>query len=175
MACAVLHEPPILFLDEPTSGVDPLSRRRFWDVIYDMAEQGVTVFVTTHYMEEAEYCHRVALIYRGELVAMGTPLELKTRMMHDHILDIQCASPQDVMESLARLPGVREVALFGAGLHAVVEDPHEARPAVTRLLEEQGVEVRSVESIQPGLEDVFVSLIEAADREEALPEQGKGP
>ncbi len=175
MACAVLHEPPILFLDEPTSGVDPLSRRRFWDVIYDMAEQGVTVFVTTHYMEEAEYCHRVALIYRGDLVAMGTPLELKTRMMHDHILDIQCASPQDVMESLARLPGVREVALFGAGLHAVVEDPHEARPAVIRFLEEQGVEVRSVESIQPGLEDVFVSLIEAADREEAVPEKGKAP
>ena len=172
MACAVLHEPPIVFLDEPTSGVDPLSRRRFWDLIYHMAEQGVTVFVTTHYMEEAEYCNRIALIYRGALVAIGTPQELKTRMMHEHILGIQCTSPQDVMDPLARLHGVREVALFGAGLHAVVEDPIKAREAVLKTLEEEGVEIRSVESIPPSLEDVFVSLIESADREDEKEEKG---
>ncbi|NOX32471.1 MAG: ABC transporter ATP-binding protein [Deltaproteobacteria bacterium] len=86
LSCAILHEPPIIFLDEPTSGVDPLSRRRFWDLIYDMADQGVTVFVTTHYMEEAEYCDRIALIYKGRMIAMGTPMELKTRQMHENIL-----------------------------------------------------------------------------------------
>jgi ABC-2 type transport system ATP-binding protein len=96
LACAILHEPPILFLDEPTSGVDPLSRRRFWDLIYDMADQGITVFVTTHYMEEAEYCDRIALIYKGRMIAMGTPMELKTRYMHEQILP----SMEDVFISL---------------------------------------------------------------------------
>jgi ABC-2 type transport system ATP-binding protein len=175
MACAVLHEPPIVFLDEPTSGVDPMSRRRFWDLIYEMADQGVTVFVTTHYMEEAEYCNRIALIYRGNMVAMGTPQELKTGMMHEHILDIQCASPQDLLDPLSQLPGFREVALFGSGLHAVVEDPEEAKRAVRKALKERGVEVRSLESIPPGLEDVFVSLIESADREDEERDQGARP
>ena len=100
MACAVLHNPPIVFLDEPTSGVDPLSRRRFWDLIYDMADRGVTVFVTTHYMEEAEYTNRIALIYRGRLVAMGTPQDLKSRMPRAEILDLQCPNPQEVMDEL---------------------------------------------------------------------------
>lgn len=164
MACAVLHEPPIIFLDEPTSGVDPLSRRRFWDLIYDMADRGVTIFVTTHYMEEAEYCNRIALIYRGDLIAVGTPLELKTRMMHEHILNVRCASPQDVMDALARLPEVREIALFGAGLHAVVEDPEAARKAIEKALVERSVDIRGIEKIMPALEDVFVSLIEEVDR-----------
>jgi ABC-2 type transport system ATP-binding protein len=164
MACAVLHEPPILFLDEPTSGVDPLSRRRFWDLIYEMADRGVTVFVTTHYMEEAEYCNRIALIYRGDLIAVGTPLELKTRMMHEQILDIRCPAPQDVMDDLARLPEVREMALFGAGLHAVVEDPSTAQKAIRKALEDLDVEVLGIEQITPTLEDVFVSLIEEVDR-----------
>ena len=93
LACAILHEPPIIFLDEPTSGVDPLSRRRFWDLIYRMAEQGITVFVTTHYMEEAEYCDRIALIYGGRMIATGSPLELKTRSMHDEIIDLRCPDP----------------------------------------------------------------------------------
>ncbi|MGC9325910.1 MAG: ATP-binding cassette domain-containing protein, partial [Desulfomonilia bacterium] len=122
MACAILHEPPILFLDEPTSGVDPVSRRRFWDLIYEMAGGGVTVFVTTHYMEEAEYCDRLALIYRGRIIALGNPEELKTRIMQDTILEIQCPRPQDVLEEIARLPAVREAALFGAGMHVVVDD-----------------------------------------------------
>ncbi|MBN2123030.1 MAG: ABC transporter ATP-binding protein [Deltaproteobacteria bacterium] len=164
MACAVLHEPSIIFLDEPTSGVDPLSRRRFWDLIYDMAERGVTVFVTTHYMEEAEYCNRIALIYRGNLVALGAPLDLKTRMMHEHILDVRCPSPQDIMDDLARLPEVREIALFGAGLHAVVEDPAAAEGAIRRVFAEKGFEFFGMEKIVPTLEDVFVSLIEEVDR-----------
>jgi ABC-2 type transport system ATP-binding protein len=164
MACAVLHEPPILFLDEPTSGVDPLSRRRFWDLIYDMAERGVTIFVTTHYMEEAEYCNRIALIYRGDLIAVGTPLELKTRMMREQILNVRCPAPQDVMDDLARLPEVREIALFGAGLHAVVEDPSAAEKAIRKVLGDLDVRALSIEAITPNLEDVFVSLIEEVDR-----------
>jgi len=166
MACAVLHEPPIIFLDEPTSGVDPLSRRRFWDLIYDMAERGVTVFVTTHYMDEAEYCNRIALIYRGSLVAVGTPVELKTGMLREEILDVRCTAPQDVMDDLARLPEVREIALFGAGLHAVVEDARSAEQAIRRTLEQKGKEIQGIEKILPTLEDVFVSLVEAVERGE---------
>lgn len=164
MACAILHEPPIIFLDEPTSGVDPVSRRRFWDLIYSMADKGVTVFVTTHYMEEAEYCDRLALIYRGNIVALGTPAELKTRIMKDTILDILCASPQNVMEYIAVLPEVREVALFGAGLHAVVEEATGAIQAIRRELEVREVEIERIEQVLPSMEDVFVSLIEEVDR-----------
>ena len=97
LGCAILHEPPIIFLDEPTSGVDPISRRNFWDLIYHLAGQGVTVFVTTHYMDEAEYCDRLGLIYRGELIALGTPEELKTREMTEEIIEVFCDRPQDAM------------------------------------------------------------------------------
>jgi ABC-2 type transport system ATP-binding protein len=161
LACALLHEPRILFLDEPTSGTDPLGRRRFWDLIHMLAGQGVTVFVTTHYMEEAEYCDRLALIYRGELIAAGTPAELKSTRMTDAILDIQCSSPQDVMEEIAALPSIREVALFGRGLHAVVARGDEAA-AIAAL---SGRFDARVTPISPTMEDVFVSLIEARDRQ----------
>ncbi|HHO77212.1 MAG TPA: ABC transporter ATP-binding protein [Deltaproteobacteria bacterium] len=163
MACSILHEPPIIFLDEPTSGVDPVSRRRFWDLIYSMAEMGVTIFVTTHYMEEAEYCDRLALIYRGNIVAMGTPTELKTRTMKDAILDIACPNPQDALEYIAALPQVKETALFGAGLHAVVEDVPEAIKAIRSELQGRSVEIKKIEQVLPGMEDVFVSLIEEVD------------
>ncbi len=102
LGCAILHEPPIIFLDEPTSGVDPISRRRFWDLIYELAGKGVTVFVTTHYMDEAEYCDRIGLIYRGELIALGTPEVLKTQWMKEDVLECLCERPQEAMESLER-------------------------------------------------------------------------
>ena len=129
LGCAVLHEPPILFLDEPTSGVDPNSRRQFWDLIYELSGQGVTVFVTTHYMEESEYCDRLGVIYRGELIALGTPRELKTEHMQEAVLEIECERPSDAMELLERLPEVKEAALFGKGLHAVARDA-DAAPAI---------------------------------------------
>ncbi|MCI0445770.1 ABC transporter ATP-binding protein, partial [bacterium] len=110
LGCAILHEPPILFLDEPTSGVDPISRRNFWDLIHDMSTQGVTIFVTTHYMEEAEYCDRLALIYRGELTAAGTPQELKLKLMKEEVLELKTDNPQDLIEPLGKVPGVKEVA-----------------------------------------------------------------
>lgn len=164
LGCAILHEPPILFLDEPTSGVDPVSRRQFWDLIYELAGKGVTVFVTTHYMDEAEYCHRIALIYRGELIAEGSPQALKTRHMTDKVLEIACDRPQDAMTELEKLPELREVALFGNGLHAVTPDADRAQAAVRQRLQEKGFRIVRVEAIVPSLEDVFVSLIEARDR-----------
>ncbi len=166
MACAVLHEPPVLFLDEPTSGVDPLNRRRFWDLIYDMAGNGVTIFVTTHYMEEAEYCDRLALIYRGRMVALGTPRELKTTVMRERILDVACDAPQDMLDTLTALPDVREAALFGAGIHLVTADPETAAREVRRAFAARGSAPAHVREITPSMEDVFVSLIEQVDREE---------
>lgn len=164
LACALLHQPPIIFLDEPTSGVDPMSRRRFWDLIYAMADMGVTVFVTTHYMEEAEYCDRVALIYGGNMIAMGTPLELKTRRMTDTILDLRCSRPQDVVQTISDLPQVRDAALFGAGLHIVVDDAAQGQSAVRKKLEAMGVKINNLEQVTPSMEDVFISLIEEVDR-----------
>ncbi len=161
MACAVLHEPPIVFLDEPTSGADPLSRRRFWDLIYDMADRGVTVFVTTHYMEEAEYCDRLVMIYSGKVIAMGTPRELKTAVMKDTVLHITCPHPQDRLGLVEQLPAVREAALFGAGIHAVVDDEHAAVSAIRNAFEKERRRLDGVEKIVPGMEDVFVSLVEA--------------
>jgi ABC-2 type transport system ATP-binding protein len=165
LGCAVLHEPPILFLDEPTSGVDPLSRRRFWDLIYDMSGRGVTVFVTTHYMDEAEYCGRIGLIYRGKLIASGTPRQLKTEKMTDRILEVQVDKPADAMDELEHLEDIKEVALFGKALHVVVADAQAMIEPIRRKLAEGGYRVRSVEPIVPSLEDVFVALIEAHDRE----------
>jgi ABC-2 type transport system ATP-binding protein len=166
LGCAVLHEPRILFLDEPTSGVDPNSRRRFWDLIYALAEQGVTVFVTTHYMEEAEYCDRLAVIYRGEIVASGPPAELKAQHMSGAVLEIECERPADAMTVLEKLPAIREVALYGAALHAVAIDETAARAAAGEALGAAGFAVRRMERVPATLEDVFVSLIEARDREE---------
>ncbi len=174
LGCAILHEPPIIFLDEPTSGVDPMSRRQFWDLIYELSGKGVTTFVTTHYMDEAEYCDRIGLIYRGELTAMGTPDELKTRLMQDHVLDIHCERPQDAMAEVEAVAGIKEVALFGKGLHAVAADGEAAATAVRHRLVERGYRVERVERIVPSLEDVFVSLIEARDRAQQPQQEVKG-
>ena len=164
LGCAILHEPPIIFLDEPTSGVDPISRRRFWDLIYELAGKGVTVFVTTHYMDEAEYCDRVALIYRGELAAIGTPGELKTQIMQEDVLEVLSDRPQDAMGEIEKLDGIKEVALFGKGLHVVTEDAKTTAGRIRNHLVAQGYRVVRIEKIVPSLEDVFVSLIEARDR-----------
>ncbi|MFA5111149.1 MAG: ABC transporter ATP-binding protein [Desulfobaccales bacterium] len=166
LGCAILHEPPIIFLDEPTSGVDPISRRQFWDLIYQLSGKGVTVFVTTHYMDEAEYCDRLGLIYRGELIALGTPEALKTQLMHEEVLEVWCDRPQDAMGEIEKLPAVKEVALFGKGLHVVAEDGEAAGAAITDLLAEKGYALLRLEKIVPSMEDVFVSLIEARDRAE---------
>lgn len=164
LGCAILHEPPIIFLDEPTSGVDPISRRRFWDLIYEMSGAGVTVFVTTHYMDEAEYCDRLGLIYRGDLIAVGTPETLKSELMSEDVLEVRCDRPHDAMGEIEKLPTVREVALFGKGLHVVAKSGDEAAGAIENSLAENGYKEIHIEQITPSLEDVFVSLIEQRDR-----------
>ena len=166
LGCAILHEPPIIFLDEPTSGVDPISRRQFWDLIYELSGRGVTVFVTTHYMDEAEYCDRIALTYRGEIIAGGTPEVLKTQLMPEDVLEVLCERPQDAMSDLQDVAGIKEVALFGRGLHVVAEDGEAAAAIVRERLGERGFRLERIEQIVPSLEDVFVSLIEARDRAE---------
>jgi ABC-2 type transport system ATP-binding protein len=168
LGCAVLHKPPILFLDEPTSGVDPISRRQFWDLIHQMAEEGVTVFVTTHYMEEAEYCNRLALIFRGKMVALGTPSELKRDSMKGELLLVVCEPLGKAVEVLQSAPGVLDAAVFGNALHLVVIDAAAAIPQVKMYLKEQGVTVASMEKIRPTLEDVFVSLTTGRDEAEEM-------
>ncbi len=158
LGCAVLHKPSIIFLDEPTSGVDPITRRQFWDVIYQMAHEGVTVFVTTHYMEEAEYCNRLALIFRGKMVALGTPSELKQKSMRGELLLVECEPLGKAMDLLHSHPLALDAAVFGNSLHLVVTNAEQAIPEVKKYLADNGVAVHRVEKIRPGLEDVFVSL-----------------
>jgi ABC-2 type transport system ATP-binding protein len=158
LGCAVLHKPPILFLDEPTSGVDPISRRQFWDLIHSMAAEGVTVFVTTHYMEEAEYCNRLALIFRGTMVALGTPSELKSNSMKGELLLVECEPLGPAVEALQTAPGVLDAAVFGNALHLVVLDAAAALTQIHQFMTERQISVGKMERIRPTLEDVFVSL-----------------
>jgi len=158
LGCALLHRPSILFLDEPTGGVDPISRRRFWDLIHHLAGEGTMVFVTTHYMDEAEYCHRLALINRGRIVDMGTPAELKRRSIHGDLLSVECEPLAPALEGLRTVPGVRDAVIFGGGLHLIVSSAQQATPVIRSYLLERGIACSKVEHIQPTLEDVFVAL-----------------
>jgi ABC-2 type transport system ATP-binding protein len=158
LGCAVLHQPPVIFLDEPTSGVDPISRRQFWDLIHHMAEEGVTVFVTTHYMEEAEYCNRLALISRGGVAALGTPSELKRKSMKGELLLVECEPLGEAVEVLQSAPNVIDAAVFGKALHLVVRDATAAIPQVKKYLMDHSITVGLIDKIHPTLEDVFVSL-----------------
>ncbi|MDD5729838.1 MAG: ABC transporter ATP-binding protein [Candidatus Omnitrophica bacterium] len=164
LGCAIIHEPKILFLDEPTSGVDPVSRQNFWALIKEMSGRGVTVFVTTHYMDEAQNCGRLALIYRGDIIAIGSPKQLKTEFMKEDVLEISLPGAEAWIERIKGLSGVREVALFGRALHALVENAAEAQNSVKRIFAQVNVTDYSVNKIQPSLEDVFVSLIEYYDK-----------
>jgi ABC-2 type transport system ATP-binding protein len=163
LGCAVLHRPPIVFLDEPTSGVDPVSRRQFWNLIRGMVRDGVTVFVTTHYMDEAEYCDRLVLLDRGHIVAMGTPAQLKATKMKGQLLLIECEPLGRALDLLHSAPGVLDAAVFGRNIHAVVADAAAAVPAIRDLLAAQHVQAGRVEPIPATLEDVFVSLTAGRD------------
>lgn len=165
LGCAIIHEPPVLFLDEPTSGVDPISRRQFWNLIYTLSERGVTVFVTTHYMDEAENCHRLALIYRGRLAAMGTPQELRARTMDRAVLALEGPKILEWMDSLEKLEPCVEVAVFAKALHITVDDVDEATREIRAFLMDRSIRDFHLERIEPSLEDVFVSLIRREERE----------
>jgi ABC-2 type transport system ATP-binding protein len=158
LGCAVLHRPKIIFLDEPTSGVDPISRRQFWELIHSMSHDGVTVFVTTHYMEEAEYCNRLAMIYRGKMVALGTPTELKQKYMKGELLLVEAEPLGPAVEALQTAPGVLDAAVFGNAMHLVVREADKVVPSIREYLQNKNIEVKHIEKIRPTLEDVFVSL-----------------
>lgn len=164
LGCAIVHRPQVVFLDEPTAGVDPISRRDFWRLIYDMVKEGVTVLVTTHYMDEAELCQRVGFISQGRLVALDTPDRLKQTKMRGEVLEIAVSNPDAAMRILkaaqqrSQVP-LQEVALYGAQIHAVVPSAAEYRQAIQTLLVVSGIEVRSIDWIAPTLEDVFISSV----------------
>lgn len=157
LGCAVLHEPPILFLDEPTSGVDPLARRRFWDLIDELAAGGTTVLVSTHYMEEAEYCNRLALMNRGRLIALDTPESLRNSL-DQPLYRAEVAEPAHAVEALAGVPGIMEAAMFGRAVHVMTDDGG-GEELIRERLHGAGIEAASLEAVPPSLEDVFVALV----------------
>jgi len=172
LGCAILHDPPIIFLDEPTSGVDPIARGAFWELIRDLSNTGHTIFVTTHYMDEAEYCHRLALMYRGKVIALGAPADLKRELSTHTLLRLDTTAPLDTMRALEGAPGVLDVAVFGGGLHVTVDGGDAAgeralMETIRARLTARGIDIRRLEKILPSLEDVFVALIEAEERKAA--------
>jgi len=164
LASAIIHEPSILFLDEATSGVDPISRRNFWDLIYAMAAAGVTILVTTHYMEEAEFCDRLVLIYQGRVVAQGAPRELK-REVQETILAVHPDDLDGALHLLKGLPQVVEAAVFGDGLHVAVTDPAAAERGIEEILSAHDIALRRrPEPVRPSLEDAFIALVQRAGK-----------
>jgi ABC-2 type transport system ATP-binding protein len=160
LGCAILHEPPLVFLDEPTGGVDPLSRRRFWTLIDRLSESGVTVLVTTHYLDEAEHCHRIAIIHGGKLAALGSTSELKSVFSDRTIVEVQSADPVAVMRRLDETPGVEKTSVFGTAVHAVMKrgvvDPERE---VASLLARDGIPTTGIAPVSPSLEDVFLDVV----------------
>ncbi len=172
--CAVLHRPAMVFLDEPTSGVDPVSRREFWDLIGQFAERGVTVMVTTHYMDEAEHCDTLAFIYGGRIIAMGSPEEIKRRQTAGELLEITTPQYAEALDVLSGLPEVRDAALFGRAIHVTVPDGRAAVPVLQKSLAARGVTVERIVPVSPSLEDAFVSLVERPDGSPRSAPSGSG-
>ncbi len=159
LGCAVLHRPPILFLDEPTSGVEPTSRRRFWDLIHALAADGVTVLVSTHYMDEAEYCHHAALINQGRLIAIGSPDELKHTALGGELLLLECQELGPTLAALEQAPGVIDASVFGNAIHVLVKDAARSIDELPAYLEQRALRPSRLQRIDASLEDVFVQLI----------------
>jgi ABC-2 type transport system ATP-binding protein len=157
LGCAIVHQPPLLFLDEPTAGVDPVSRRSFWTLIYGLARDGVTIFLTTHYIDEAEHADRVALMLNGRMIALAPPRELRETGLSGTLMEVECEPAIDALEFLPTVPGVSEVTLYGALLHVLVDglSPED----LSNILRQHGITVSNVRIIKPSLEDVFVSRI----------------
>jgi ABC-2 type transport system ATP-binding protein len=157
LGTAIIHEPEMLFLDEPTAGVDPISRRAFWNLLYGLAEGGTTIMVTTHYMDEAEHCQSLAFIQGGQLVAMGSPQEIKVHQMHGQVLEVACDQPDVAIPVLRKLGVFEEVALYGALIHVVTQDPDAHQPRIEQALGDKGINVTTIDRIAPSLEDVFIA------------------
>ena len=159
LGCAILHRPPVLFLDEPTSGVEPEARRRFWDLIHELAAGGVTILVSTHYMDEAEYCNRIALIDRGRLVAIGSPGELRSHGLGGPLYEVECTPLGAALETLHGAPGVVDAAIFGDKLHVVLKPDGMSPQELTAMLSARGLQSGTAREVLPSLEDVFVRLV----------------
>jgi ABC-2 type transport system ATP-binding protein len=164
LGTAILHEPKVLFLDEPTAGVAPISRREFWDLLYDLADEGKTIFVTTHYMDEAERCQDLAFIHRGRIIAHGSPAEIKGNTLKDDILEIDCDRPDRALSILRELDHFDEIALYGALIHVGDENLVARRPHIQRALEAAGVKIEGMHFIRPSLEDVFIANVRTPNR-----------
>jgi drug efflux transport system ATP-binding protein len=163
LGCAILHEPPIVFLDEPTGGVDPISRRQFWTLIDRLSAAGTTVLVTTHYLDEAEHCHRIAIIHAGRVAALGSAAALKSVFDDRTILEIRAGDPMAALRALDGMPGVQKTSVFGTAVHAVVADRSpDAAASLQRQLETRGVQVSAVVPVPPSLEDVFLDVVSEA-------------
>jgi ABC-2 type transport system ATP-binding protein len=158
LGCAILHEPPIVFLDEPTGGVDPLSRRQFWRLIDELARSGVTVLVTTHYLDEAEHCHRIAIIQAGRLAALGTVSELKGIFAGRPIVEVRTTHPVEAMRALEAMPEVEKTSIFGTAVHAVLRSRASEPAGIAARLAAAGVTVTSCDVVEPSLEDVFLDV-----------------
>lgn len=164
LGCAVLHQPPIVFLDEPTGGVDPVSRRQFWDLIGTLADGGVTVLVTTHYLDEAEHCHRLAIIHRGQMVALGAAHELKQVFASRPIVELQTPQPVQAMAALDAMPEVEKTSIFGTAVHAVLSAPDVVPARLQTVLEAAGITVSGIGPVTPSLEDVFLDVVERTEQ-----------
>ena len=164
LACAVLHRPRVVFLDEPTSGVDPISRRRFWSLIDEMAAEGVTIFVTTHYLDEAEYCHRLAVIHAGKLAALGAIPELKRVFADRPVVELHTPNAVDTMRALESMPEVEKSSVFGTAVHAVLRPGQADATQLGSRLQHAGIAVERLHIVEPSLEDVFLDVVEKAGR-----------
>ncbi|MFH1087331.1 MAG: ATP-binding cassette domain-containing protein, partial [Chloroflexota bacterium] len=160
LGCTIMHGPEVVFLDEPTAGVDPLSRRSLWELIQELAADGATIFITTHYMDEAEHCHRLGLMYQGKLIAIGSPLQLKTEQVKGKLLEVVSSDYARTLELLSSETGYHQVSLFGSTVHVVVDEAETALPEIKHLLDTGNVTVQSIKSIPFTMEDVFISLVE---------------
>lgn len=164
LGCSIIHKPQLLFLDEPTAGVDPVSRRNFWDLIYRLSEEGITIVATTHYMDEAEHCDSLGFIYQGRITAQGSREEIKANALKGAVLEIDCQPMREANRLLEQLPGVAEVVRYGNTIHVVIEEggPHPSE--VENRLASEGIKVSRVELVSPSIEDIFVSFVGLADR-----------
>jgi ABC-2 type transport system ATP-binding protein len=170
LGCSILHEPPILFLDEPTGGVDPVSRRQFWELIYELSAKGVTVFVTTHYLDEAEHCNSIGLIHAGKLIAYGSPMDLKGALDRYSVFEVVTDRIVEAMETLRGENWVMETSIFGSAFHVSTQGRSEGTDRLRRILTKKGFTVTRIERIVPSLEDVFVHLIAEQTRTERSPD-----
>ena len=158
LGCALIHKPPLLFLDEPTSGVDPVARREFWDLIYQLASQGTTVFITTHYMDEAEHCNRVGFMYRSKLLAFDSPSILKSTYLHGAAWDLDANPLLETVEELSTMDGVAQASLHGDRAHVIIDPDVWTADSLTKKLSDKGIKIQGIETVQSTLEDVFTLL-----------------